>query len=652
VAGEERNGFKLLGDQPCVEENDALDFGKIARELSDLILASSTSTPFTIGIEGTWGEGKSSLMGRIERELERKGKPVRAEWWARLWRWFRKRRPVKRLIGWLDSRWPIRWLRARGWRWRTGRRDSRLTITTVRFNAWTAGEEDVLEGLVKSVLDELDESILRHLAWKDKLISWFRALMELVVHALGLGSVVNRVWDKLAADPTARNQIRDLMSAALEDWGDQERGGGNRLLVVFIDDLDRCHPHGVFQVFEAMKLYLDAPKLVFVVGFDPGMVSEAVLKEKGYDLPEIDDYLAKVIQTRFEIPPTERDQGKLLMEHCMTHSGTAGVFDDEARALVLDRNDYNPRRVKRFINSFILEYQLGNRDRLGSNTLIWVLILKFYFPRFVEWLRQSRPEDDLLGEFIGYVKARNVLLKRDAPTRDEVESVTAFLRNYDPDARMGVLPAEKAKNLRSLEDALPEDIPRLVAEDRRLSNLIPDLDKRVSSRQVLMRALRRRPIVEPSLAGSGEDEPGGDKGGRRRLRADAIDDSGAESLGLDVLWITDDDDADSAHMLRLKGSGVNVRLAHDLEEARRMLTERSPDALLSDTTRHGDPNAGLRDLRAILDDDLYDGPILLFTARVTPVRRREASDLNVGITSSWHDVFNRLRRVAGERTPG
>jgi hypothetical protein len=42
----------------------------MADELADLILASAPSTPFTLGIEASWGVGKSSLMRRIEQRMK------------------------------------------------------------------------------------------------------------------------------------------------------------------------------------------------------------------------------------------------------------------------------------------------------------------------------------------------------------------------------------------------------------------------------------------------------------------------------------------------------------------------------------------------------------------------------------------------------
>ena len=68
--------------------------------------------------------------------------------------------------------------------------------------------------------------------------------------------------------------MRDLMERAMKEWTAARRVSVNRTLVVFIDDLDRCPPVNVLQIFEAVKLYLNASGLIFVIGYDPAVVSE------------------------------------------------------------------------------------------------------------------------------------------------------------------------------------------------------------------------------------------------------------------------------------------------------------------------------------------------------------------------------------------
>ena len=105
--------FVVLSDSPSLDGDDPLEFEAMAGRLERIIVASRTSAPFTASIEAGWGAGKSTLMRRVQRRLEGKAP---------------------------DQTQPAT--------------DAR----TVWFNAWTAPETQVLEGLVRSVLPARHES--------------------------------------------------------------------------------------------------------------------------------------------------------------------------------------------------------------------------------------------------------------------------------------------------------------------------------------------------------------------------------------------------------------------------------------------------------------------------------------------------------------
>ena len=83
---------------------------------------------------------------------------------------------------------------------------------------------------------------------------------------LGIVRLVDSVWEALSVDARNRNEMRDLLRESMEDWRRRGAASSGRLLVIFVDDLDRCSPGNVVEVFEAIRLYLDAPGFVFVIG--------------------------------------------------------------------------------------------------------------------------------------------------------------------------------------------------------------------------------------------------------------------------------------------------------------------------------------------------------------------------------------------------
>lgn len=59
----------LNNDRPSNEEPDLLDFGAYARPLSLVVAAEATDTPLVIGIDGQWGQGKTRLGRMVDASL-------------------------------------------------------------------------------------------------------------------------------------------------------------------------------------------------------------------------------------------------------------------------------------------------------------------------------------------------------------------------------------------------------------------------------------------------------------------------------------------------------------------------------------------------------------------------------------------------------
>jgi hypothetical protein len=115
-------------------------------------------------------------------------------------------------------------------------------------------------------------------------------------------------------------------------------------VVVFIDDLDRCRPDKIVDTLEAIKVSLDTPGIIFVLGMDDQYIKTSIYQRyqshietqkklygewmegvqkkgtgdargaqaKGGDLAQInlwpDRYLEKVIQISFRLPDASGDQ--------------------------------------------------------------------------------------------------------------------------------------------------------------------------------------------------------------------------------------------------------------------------------------------------------------------------------------------------------
>lgn len=171
--GDEQATYLLLSDVPTTTGPDPLGFDTIAAGLARGMVASRDSTPLTLGIEGEWGSGKSSLMQRLGAHL-----------------------------------------------------DQADDVATVWFNAWTAERSSALEGLVKTVLAELDPNVLRRSLRSQRLLRLGRTLS---VDQLGGG--FGKPYDQPFIQTTqARKQFgyttginMGVLAAYRSPWSQQDR---------------------------------------------------------------------------------------------------------------------------------------------------------------------------------------------------------------------------------------------------------------------------------------------------------------------------------------------------------------------------------------------------------------------------------------------
>lgn len=300
-------GCQLLSDRPASREPDPLGFGEVAKSLANLILSSHQATPFTLGIQAGWGMGKTSLMRRLREEVKCAG-------------------------------------------------DTRLgegVVTTIEFNPWSTREGNVLEGLMKSVLNQVRGPLEKALD-DENLKKQVRLAGRVALSLVKMRDVADAVWGEVDKDPAALNELRELMSHTMGKARDEVP---HRLVCVFVDDLDRCSPRSVFELFEAIKVYLDVDGVAFVIAYDDDVISETILASREYsNKTTAREYLEKIVQVIYPIHrPRENDAARLVDEF-IEESGTSDIVGTGAEDI--GKWSYqNPRRIKRLINTLIIQHQ-------------------------------------------------------------------------------------------------------------------------------------------------------------------------------------------------------------------------------------------------------------------------------------------------------
>ncbi|MEC3982400.1 P-loop NTPase fold protein [Amycolatopsis sp. H20-H5] len=597
--------YKLVNDQPVeAPEDDLLGSGAIAAGIASMIVASRAASPLVLAVDASWGMGKSTLLRQIEAELPKSS-----------------------------------------------------GIITERFNAWTAGGDRALEGLIKSVLVKLDKNVVRRWARQvlkrkritglAKLVAGVTGLAKLVAgvtgRLLGVNRLVDEIWARLSVDASSGNELRGLIQGMLSDWVKVDGGRApGRVLVMFVDDLDRCSDEVVVKVCEAVKLYLDAPGLIFVLCCDQAVLARGVSGPARGGLGEGRSYLEKIVQVAYRLPQPEDGQVRRLIDGCARRSGTTALIDDTVADILIDRTGRNPRRIKRIINSFVLEHQLDpawQRPPLGSTQLVTAILLQQLYSPFYDMLVRQYQTADLIGEFLDYADVRELIPT--PPGREDDQWWVTVRRSFEthrvavPDSFAEfreLLPA----GFQELERELPEEFAAWVRDEAFVS-LLRGIGGQ-ETRDALRRKLVNRPLATEQIPSplSAEWESSSSA-----VRLSDRDES-ADFQGRRFVFVDDNPPSVAELASMLEERGAVVKIHSTSAKALVEVAQLPPDAVVSDITRGKDLEAGFTFVEELRRRG-YDRPVVFFTGRVTPQRRDRALELGAEIAVAEYAVVAILR---------
>jgi formylglycine-generating enzyme required for sulfatase activity len=155
-------------------------------------------------------------------------------------------------------------------------------------------------------------------------------------------------------------------------------------LAIFVDDLDRCLPDRAVEALEAVKLFLDVPGCVFVLGVAREVIEEGIRVRYADYESTLDgaQYLEKIIQIPFALPPITSDAVMGYVRQVTREN----LPDDRCETVFAVGLEPNPRRIKRTLNIFSLLWRLAqNREDLQpvikAVRLAKIVIIQQYHPR-------------------------------------------------------------------------------------------------------------------------------------------------------------------------------------------------------------------------------------------------------------------------------
>lgn len=296
---------RIDGDAPT--ERDELGRAPYVDALARIVR--TADTPIVLAVYGSWGSGKTSLMMQLRRQI--------------------------------DQAFDHEGISA-------------SAMKTVWFDPWMHQFDDTPAlGLLHAAADQLGVS--RDRAVVDALSRIAVALgedIQLPFVGVRVGKLL-KIREELAKDDFRRREeqarFRSHFHQVLRQFG-----AADQRVIFFIDDLDRCQPQVALSLLEALKLYLDLPGCVFVLGVDREPLEAAVAAQYQTLGLRKESYLDKIIQLPFSIPA--------ISEQAMDAFVAARLPADlqMCAALLAAASADEPRNVKRLANSLQINHELAS----------------------------------------------------------------------------------------------------------------------------------------------------------------------------------------------------------------------------------------------------------------------------------------------------
>ena len=347
-----------ITDKPISTLNqDLLKVEKYSLALSNFIIRSDT--PITVGLQGEWGTGKTSLMSLLLEDFNEKN--IACSW-----------------------------------------------VNTWEYSLFRNANETT-PGVLRGMLEKLRESCKSRGIWtlKDDTEEKFKSAArflgglanQIVANQTGIdvkGAAVGGGNQKSSAEVAEiKALIADLIADLIKD-------PKNRIekVVFFVDDLDRIPPGDAVEVLEALKNIFDIPNCVFILAIDYDIVVKGLESKFG---PKTDEnerefrsFFDKIIQVPFSMPTGTYDIENFLVEKLKSLGTDIQEQEKELYVKAVKYSiGYNPRSLKRYLNAFSLinhlkEIELDDEQPRGDDFMLFaVLGIQISYPKIFRLLSQK-----------------------------------------------------------------------------------------------------------------------------------------------------------------------------------------------------------------------------------------------------------------------
>jgi len=325
----------LLGAQPYVES------------LSEII--SKSKTPFTIGLFGGWGVGKSSIIKTIKDKFNE---------------------------------------------------DENSDITVFTYDAWKYSNDSFRRTFLLNFLKyfnlDTEEIKSRFYTNKVKNVTW--GISKIFKYQKTNSVTFDKTIEPEIFEGIFKEAIQQITSNKKYTWKYFKEFIGfkkkvNKIVIV-IDNIDRCHEDLAFELLLTIKNFLEQEGVIFIIPIDEIEIKKHI-KKQGYNPNE---FLRKLFNTTISIK--EISEGDLFDFAKKLNDDYKLNFSPEIISIIAQQFSKNPRKIIQFLNVLQTEILLAeNQEKIelipsGSITqnlpfLTKLLIIREEWPDLYQVLKSN-----------------------------------------------------------------------------------------------------------------------------------------------------------------------------------------------------------------------------------------------------------------------
>jgi len=301
------------------------------------------STPFTIGVYGDWGSGKTSFMNMLSAYLSQKN-----------------------------------------------------NLKTFWFNAWQyENETSLLLPLLSKLANEIDKKSelfdsIKKIASAVILTGSNILLKAATLNTANIEDIeknlklyeekVGKTYEKWISDiDELRSQFKNLVDEICKDGSP---------LVIFIDDLDRCLPENVIKLIENIKHFLSVEgcNCIFVIGVDKEVLSAAIKARYGEEIIRGDEYLEKIINLSLYVPRYDNEITKTYIINKLKSQVNEDWYKDVEQDVIIFADILsnigadNPRKTKILITRYLFYLAFKGAINFMPDIIVRLILYKEFFP--------------------------------------------------------------------------------------------------------------------------------------------------------------------------------------------------------------------------------------------------------------------------------